>query len=179
MRRLAVTPLASQVLIPAQRRAMTVAATRRPPVRGLSVTGAGLAALFYCLSFTPSLLPRPWFLQGVVAGLTAAIGYAVGTTIGALVRLRWWPSRRVERIAWSILFALIPVLILIFLWLGTRWQRELRVRLGMPPQQEYDWVRTVGISLLTFGLLLLVARILRLAILVISRIFCRLVPESA
>jgi uncharacterized membrane protein len=168
MRRLVVTP---PILISTQRLI--------PTVRGLSLTGVGFAALFYCLSYTPSLLPRPWFLQGVVAGLTAAIGYALGTAIGALVRLWWWPSRRVERIAWSILLALVPVLIVVFLWLGTRWQKELRVRLGTQPPQEYDWIRTVGISLLTFGLLLLVARMLRLAIYLTSRLFCRLVPESA
>ena len=180
MRRIAVPAPPSQVLIPTQRRLIAIVHPRRLLVpRGLSVTGFGIAALFYCLSYTPSLLPRPWFLQGVVAGLTAAIGYAAGTSIGALVRLWWWPSRRVERIAWGILFALVPLLIVVFLWLGTRWQRDLRVRLGVQPQQEYDWVRTVGVSLLTFGLLLLVARMLRLAIYMISRLFCRLVPESA
>jgi uncharacterized membrane protein len=145
----------------------------------LSVTGAGLAAVFYCLSFTPSLLPRPWLLQGVISGITAAMGYATGTAIGALVRLRWWPSRRAERIAWHLLFALLPVLIVVFLWLGTRWQRALRLRLGMEPQQEYDVLRTVGIGLLTFGALLLVARLLRLATHVIARLFVRVVPESA
>ena len=153
---------------------------RRRVVRcGLSVTGFGLCAVFYCLSFTPSLLPRPWFLQGVIAGITAAIGYAFGTAIGALVRLRWWPARRVERIAWYLLYALVPVLVVLFLWLGTRWQRALRVRLGMEPQQEYDVLRTVGISLLTFGLLLLIARLLRLATYGIARLLGRLVPDSA
>ncbi|GAA2605938.1 alpha/beta hydrolase [Paractinoplanes durhamensis] len=167
--------------IPAPRRSPenNVVPRRRMVRCRLSVTGFGLSAVFYCLSFTPSLLPRPWFLQGVVAGLTGAIGYAVGTAIGALVRLRWWPSRRVERIAWRLLFALLPVLILVFLWLGTRWQRELRVRLGMQPQQEYDALRTVGISLLTFGVLLLIARLLRLAAHGIARLLGRLVPESA
>ncbi|WP_433296384.1 alpha/beta hydrolase [Actinoplanes sp. CA-030573] len=153
---------------------------RRRVIRcGLSVTGFGLSAVFYCLSFTPSLLPRPWFLQGVVAGLTAAIGYAVGTAAGALVRLRWWPSRRAELIAWRLLFALVPVLIAVFLWLGVRWQRDLRVRLGMQPQQEYDALRTVGISLLTFGLLLLTARLLRFAAYGVARVLGRVVPESA
>jgi uncharacterized membrane protein len=170
-------------LVPAPRRNSEnpkPAPPRRRVVRcGLSVTGFGLCAVFYCLSFTPSLLPRPWFLQGMVAGITAAMGYAAGTAIGALVRLRWWPSRRIERIAWRLLFALVPVLILIFLWLGTRWQRELRVRLGMAPQQEYDVLRTVGISLLTFGVLLLIARLLRLATHGIARLLGRLVPESA
>jgi uncharacterized membrane protein len=191
MRRSAVTappetPAPWRSWLPAPRRSpenssapRTVVARRKVIRCGFSVTGFGLSALFYCLSFTPSLLPRPWFLQGVVAGLTAAIGYAVGTAIGALVRLRWWPSRRAELIAWRVLFALVPVLILIFLWLGTRWQRDLRGRLGMEPQQEYDALRTVGISLLTFGLLLLTARLLRLAAYGVARLLGHLVPESA
>nr|WP_221378883.1 alpha/beta-hydrolase family protein [Actinoplanes polyasparticus] len=172
-------------LIPVQRRvissatAPTVVPRRRLVRCGLSITGMGLCAIFYCLTYTPSLLPRPWFLQGVVAGLTASFGYAGGTAIGAVVRLRWWPSRRVERIAWRVLFVLVPPLILLFLWLGVRWQRDLRVRLGMPPQQEYDLIRTVGISLITFGALLLLARCLRLAAHGFARLFGRLVPESA
>ncbi|GAB2620594.1 membrane protein [Paractinoplanes abujensis] len=177
--------LVAAPLIPAQRRvrevvaAPTVVGSRRVVRCGLSVTGVGLCAVFYCLTYTPSLLPRPWFLQGVVAGLTASFGYAGGTAIGAVVRLRWWPSRRVERIAWRVLLILVPPLILLFLWLGTRWQRELRLRLGMPPQQEYDLMRTVGISILTFGALLLLARCLRLAAHGFARLFGRLVPESA
>ncbi|SNY49925.1 alpha/beta hydrolase [Paractinoplanes atraurantiacus] len=179
MRRLVLAP--PRPWIPTQRgRVIAAAPPRRRVVScGLSVTGFGLCAVFYCLSYTPSLLPRTWSLQGVVAGLTAAIGYALGTAIGALVRWRWWPSRRAERIAWRVLFLLVPPLILLFLWLGTRWQRDLRLRLGMPPQQEYDLMRTVGISLLTFGLLLLVARCLRLAAHGLARLFGRLVPESA
>ncbi|WP_164842366.1 alpha/beta hydrolase [Actinoplanes solisilvae] len=182
MRRL-VVPAPARALIPTQRRALTAAVTavpRRRVIRcGLSVTGFGLCAVFYCLTYTPSLLPRPWYVQGVVAGLTASFGYAGGTAIGAVVRLRWWPSRRAERIAWRVLFVLVPPLILLFLWLGARWQRELRVRLSMAPQQEYDLIRTVGISLLTFAALLLLARCLRLAAHGFARLFGRLVPESA
>ncbi|MBL7253846.1 alpha/beta hydrolase [Paractinoplanes lichenicola] len=180
MRKLIAAPL-----IPAQRRvrevvtAPTVVSSRRVVRCGLSVTGAGLCAVFYCLTYTPSLLPRPWFLQGVVAGLTATFGYAGGTAVGAVVRLRWSPSRRVEKIAWRVLLVLVPPLILLSLWLGTRWQRELRLRLGMPPQQEYDLMRTVGISILAFGVLLLLARCLRLAAHGFARLFGRLVPESA
>jgi uncharacterized membrane protein len=172
--------------LPAPRRSTegTTPPDSRPPRRrvvrcGLTVTGFGVAAAFYCLSFTPSLLPRPWFLQGVVTGITAAMGYGLGTTIGALVRLRWWPRDRTVRVAWRVLVALVPLLVVLFLWLGTRWQRELRIRLGMEPAQEYDIARTVGISLLTFGVLLLIARILRLTTHGIATVFGRLVPESA
>jgi uncharacterized membrane protein len=146
---------------------------------GLSITGAAFAAVFYCLSFTPSLLPRAWFLQGVVAGITAAMGYALGTTIGALIRLRRPFRDRTVMIAWRVLIALVPLLVVVFLWLGTRWQRELRGRLGMEPAQEYDVARTVGASLLTFGLLLLIARALRLTTHGFAWMFRRIVPDRA
>ncbi|WP_328461028.1 alpha/beta-hydrolase family protein [Actinoplanes sp. NBC_00393] len=146
---------------------------------GLSITGAAFAAVFYCLAFTPSLLPRAWFLQGVIAGITAAMGYALGTAIGALIRLRHPFGDRTVRIAWRILIALVPLLVVVFLWLGTRWQRELRGRLGMEPAQEYDVARTVGASLLTFGLLLLIARSLRLATHGFALVFRRIVPDRA
>ena len=172
--------------IPVPRRSPEQTSPAIPPVSigrprimrsGLSITGAAFAALFYCLAFTPSLLPRAWFLQGVVAGITAAMGYALGTTIGALVRLRRPFPERTVRVAWRILITLVPVLVVVFLWLGTRWQRELRGRLGMEPAQGYDVARTVGASLLTFGLLLLIARTLRLATHGFAWVFQRIVSQ--
>ena len=35
-------------------------------------------ALFFCLSLTPSLLPRDWLFQGLIGGINAAIGYGIG-----------------------------------------------------------------------------------------------------
>src|SRR3954470_19124950 len=43
------------------------------------------AVLFGCASLTPSLLPRGWVLQGLIAGVTAAIGYGVGVTVAWFV----------------------------------------------------------------------------------------------
>jgi len=55
-----------------------------------TLPGATVAVLFACLSFTPSLLPRSGILQGVVCGVTAAIGYGLGV-LGAAV----WPVRNI------------------------------------------------------------------------------------
>ena len=56
-----------------------------PDVRGLGtwvlgwmrpdLTGVAFAALFFCLSLTPSLLPRDWLNSGIIGGINAAIGY--------------------------------------------------------------------------------------------------------
>src|ERR687887_565295 len=55
---------------------------------------AGLAGAvaFFCLSLTPSLLPRGWLFQAVAGGIVAAIGYGLGALVGWLVRrLTGWP----------------------------------------------------------------------------------------
>ena len=43
-----------------------------------TLPGAWVALVFACLAFTPSLLPRSAVLQGVVCGISAAIGYGLG-----------------------------------------------------------------------------------------------------
>ena len=43
-----------------------------------TLPGVWVALVFACLAFTPSLLPRSAVLQGVVCGISAAIGYGVG-----------------------------------------------------------------------------------------------------
>ncbi|WP_244502336.1 alpha/beta hydrolase [Streptomyces oceani] len=50
------------------------------------LTALCVATVFFWLSLTPSLVPRPWYLQGLIGGITASIGYALGALTGALVR---------------------------------------------------------------------------------------------
>ncbi len=142
------------------------------------LAGSVFAVLFYCASLTPSLLPRAWYLQGIVSGLTAAIGYGVGATLGALVRLAWRRTYpRATRIAWWAL--LIAALLggLTMLALGTKWQQELRARLDMERMATYDIIRIVGVSVLTFAVLLVIARLLRLGTRRIARLLRRWVPR--
>lgn len=148
-------------------------------VRGrLSLTGSFVALAFYCLALTPSLLPRSWLFQGIVSGLTAAIGYGLGAFLGATVRRfthRAYPQA--TRIAWVLWWICAVVFGLVFLALGTRWQQELRERLGMPRLESYDILRIVAVGLLTVAVLLLIARGLRLGTRRLARLFGRWVPK--
>jgi uncharacterized membrane protein len=144
----------------------------------LGLAGCAFAVAFFCLSLTPSLLPRPVLLQGVVSGLTATMGYATGATLGAAVRRLWRHTYpRATRISWWALFAAAPLLGLLFLALGTRWQQELRARVGMAPLPAYDILRIIGVSMLTFVVLLLIARTLRLLTRQLARRLGPFVPK--
>src|SRR3954451_16498547 len=51
-----------------------------------TLPGCWVALIFVCLAFTPSLVPRPGAFQGVVCGLTGAIGYGLGVLAARIWR---------------------------------------------------------------------------------------------
>ena len=53
----------------------------------LDFVGVAFGALFFCLSLTPSLLPRDYLFQGPDRRVNAAIGYGSGVVIGTLLRV--------------------------------------------------------------------------------------------
>ena len=65
-----------------------------------STLGILLAMFAYSQSLTPSLLPREWFAQGVVSGLSIAAAYLLGTSIAhAAAALELTSDRVVARLA--------------------------------------------------------------------------------
>jgi hypothetical protein len=46
--------------------------------RSFTLPGCWFALFFACMSCTPSLVPRNGLVQGLVCGITAAIGYGLG-----------------------------------------------------------------------------------------------------
>jgi uncharacterized membrane protein len=147
---------------------------RRSPIvrRWLDLTGFTVATVFYCFSLTPSLLPRAWYLQGVVSGITAAMGYG----LGALVPRRILPPAA-RRIGWPVMLLVTPVAGTVFVLLGTRWQKDLRHRLGMPALETSYTFRMLLISLATFAVLLLIVRCLRLSVRGMALVLGRVTPE--
>ena len=56
----------------------------RPFDRVLSGVGVTTATWFFAASLVPSLLPRAAWLQGLVSGVTVAVGYGLGAGAAAL-----------------------------------------------------------------------------------------------
>ena len=92
-----------------------------------TLPGAWVGLLLVCLSFTPSLLPRPAFFQGFVCGVNGAIGYGIGV-VGAWQGRQFAdrPARPARRRSWQV-FGIAGGLALVVSYLfGLRWQGQIR-----------------------------------------------------
>ncbi|MDG5770139.1 alpha/beta hydrolase [Mycolicibacterium fortuitum] len=146
----------------------------------LDFTGIAVGALFFCLSLTPSLLPRDWLFAGLIGGINAAIGYGIGVLLGkglyrfALRRRAWWPPGKrvllglksvvvVGAIAASILM-LIP---------AAAWQRQVSALMGMEGPATTGYLRTLIIAVAVAAGLIATARLLRDIVRLLARMFIR------
>jgi uncharacterized membrane protein len=98
-----------------------------------TLPGAWVALAFACLAFTPSLLPRSALLQGVVCGISAAIGYGVGVA-GAWTWRAFADrdTRPVRPGAWRVFAISAGAALVLALGLGQWWQAQLRDLMGAP-----------------------------------------------
>src|SRR5215217_1120701 len=98
-----------------------------------TLPGAWVALGFACLAFTPSLLPRSAVLQGVVCGISAAIGYGVGVAGAWTWRAFADREPRPPRPgAWRVFAISAAVVLVVALVLGQWWQAQLRDLMGAP-----------------------------------------------
>lgn len=148
-------------------------------VAALSVGGMILALVFFCFSMTPSLLPRPWYLQGVASGIAAITGYAIGVVIAWMLRrfgfrpLRHPRGRRLARRAVGIgALVVIPL----FGLLGARWQQQVRVVTHTESSDPSFYALVLLIAFALARAILAVARLLRELTRRIGRFGSRWVP---
>jgi uncharacterized membrane protein len=86
-----------------------------------------------CLSFTPSLLPRGGVVQGLIWGITAAIGYGLGVLAAWIWRaFADRDSRRPRCRSWLVFLISAAVLVVVSFGLGQYWQYEIRKLMGSP-----------------------------------------------
>ncbi|WP_411550517.1 alpha/beta hydrolase [Mycolicibacterium flavescens] len=146
----------------------------------LDFVGMAFGALFFCLSLTPSLLPRDWLFAGLIGGLNAAIGYGIGVFCGRMVRRfvlarrPWWPPPRV------VLTVLKTVVVagsigasLLMLIPAASWQRQVSAVMGMDGPATIDYLRTLVVSLTVGAVCVATARVLLDIIKAMARLLIR------
>ena len=137
------------------------------------------AVVFFCLSFTPSMLPRPWVLQGLVGALTATVGYGIGAFLGHLVRIAGAePGRRFRHGGWLALGMVGSAAVVFITAWSVRWQGDMRRAVGMDPRLVWwQWTLVPLLALFVLALLVGVARVVRLVARVVVHALGRFVPR--
>jgi uncharacterized membrane protein len=136
---------------------------------GLHPIGVALGSLFIAASLTPSLLPRPTVIQGLLSGIALAGGYGIGVLsvlIWNYLHLPVLPESK-RRILLRAALLICGVLILVSLWRAAQWQNSIRVLMGMEPLTSAQPLTLGAIALTIFGVTLILARLflrLKLAI---------------
>lgn len=146
-----------------------------------SFSGLGLVvgALFLAASLTPSLIPRDFMLQGVLAGTCFAIGYGVGTAILALWEYLQLPraSRGLRRNATWVAATFAAVVVVVFSWQSAAWQNSIRERLEMPPVHSGHPLEVMAIAAAVALVLILLGRLFLWVARIVRRRLRRYVPE--
>jgi uncharacterized membrane protein len=146
----------------------------------LDFVGVGFGALLFCLSLTPSLLPRDWLFAGLIGGLNAAIGYAIGVVIGkafrhfVLRRRHWWPPTKavLQRLK-AVTVALSIAASVLVLIPAAAWQRQVSALMGIEGPATPGYLRTLVLALVVGGSCVGVSRVVLDAIKLLARVIIR------
>ena len=147
-------------------------------LRALCSAGLILGTLFFAVSLTPSLVPRPFVMQGLLSGVALASGYGIGVFGRWLWRYLELPVAH-GRSRWVLkgVLGLICIGVAIaFLIQASEWQNSVHGLMGLPPV-ETDRPFSVGlIAAVVFTGLLFVARLFGLITRIVSRRLTHIVP---
>ncbi len=147
--------------------------------QSLSTTGLLVGTLLFATSLSPSLVPRPFLMQALLAGVALAAGYGVGVFLHWLWRFMELPEfkGRVlwvgKIVAWTICIAVAVG----FLFRASAWQNSIRELMALPPVETARPFSVGMIAVLVFVMLLGLARLLRFIKRTVSRTADRWVPD--
>src|SRR5690606_34460013 len=113
--------------------------------------GVVVGLLFGALSLTPSLLPRPIIVQGIIAGMSFAFGYAFGALLWFIGKrvVMWRPPELVRRYAWWYVLAAWVVGAIALAAATVEWQNDVREHVGAEPISGENWVSFAFAGLFT------------------------------
>lgn len=147
-------------------------------LRALCSAGLILGTLFFAVSLTPSLVPRPFVMQGLLSGVALAAGYGIGVFGRWLWRYLELPAAR-GRSRWivkGVLGLLCIGIAVIFLIQASEWQNSVHSLMELPPVETNRPFSVGLIAALVFAVLLFVARLFALMTRIVSRRLNRIVP---
>ncbi|ETW25592.1 alpha/beta hydrolase [Mycobacterium gastri] len=132
-------------------------------IRHYTFTGTALGLIFLWFSMTPSLLPRGPLYQGLVSGISGAIGYGLGVFTVWLVRYMRSQnsSPPPPRWAWLPLIAVGAVgMVLMAIWFHI-WQDDVRDLMGVEHLEWYDYPLAAAVSLVVLFTLVEIGQFIR------------------
>ena len=146
----------------------------------LDFVGIAFSALFFCLSLTPSLLPRDWLFGGLIGGINAAIGYGIGVAVRKVFHhfvfrhRAWWPPpkkvlfrMKVGTVALSLIACVLMVIP------AANWQRQVSALMGLEGPATVDYLRTLVVAVVVCSGCIAVARVLLDAVKLLARTLIR------
>ncbi len=151
----------------------------RSHLESLSGVGLMLGTLFFAAALTPTLIPRTHVTQGVLAGTCLAAGYGLGVLwhwLWAYMELPE-PKGRAARIVNTVIGLLCLSVAILFLGRAAEWQNTIRALMQMEPVTSAHPIKVSAIAVLTFAVLLALARLFKLIARFLARQVRRVVPR--
>jgi len=145
----------------------------------LSTVGLLLGTVLFAMSLTPSLVPRPFAVQGLLSGLSLAAGYGIGVAGLWLWRYLQLPvlAGGAARTAKLVAASVCALIVIVFLWQASIWQNSLRALMGMEQTAAVQPVVLALLAALVFAVVLAIARLFRTLFRALSRKLQRLLPR--
>lgn len=122
--------------------------------------GCALGGLAFLASLTPSLIPRPALMQGVIAAVAFMLAYGIGTGILAIYRWLGFSgfSASTRQVTDRVLIAVALILIVLGLAFAADWQNATNRALGIKAEDSSRALIILSVSLPTIVGILIAAR---------------------
>ncbi|MFI0847257.1 alpha/beta hydrolase [Mesorhizobium sp. IMUNJ 23232] len=141
--------------------------------------GVLVGTLSFAASLTPSLIPRSYLIQGVLSGISAALGYGIGALaywLWTYLELPQLRGRVLKAARIAIVGACIAIAV-IFLWKTSGWQNSIRTLMELPPLDTANPFKIGAIACLVFAVLMILAFLFKYTFLLFSNWLGRFVPK--
>lgn len=145
----------------------------------LSYLGLVFSTLFFAISLSPSLLPRPYILQGLLSGFALTFGYGTGYTLTLIWRYAELPdfTGKTKAVTQTLTSLICIVANIGALMYANTWQNDLRALMGLTPDVTGNHIKIALIALPLAIILLLIAHFLKLAFRSVTQRLNQIIPR--